>query len=96
MATLTGKTALVTGASRGIGRASALALAAAGAPGSRALRPRHEGSRRCCRRDTQSAWSSGFIATDLAAADGASKLARQNPAALSEIAWTSLSSMQGS
>ncbi|PYS54198.1 MAG: oxidoreductase, partial [Acidobacteria bacterium] len=31
MATLTGKTALVTGASRGIGRASALALAAAGA-----------------------------------------------------------------
>jgi len=31
MATLIGKTALVTGASRGIGRASALALAAAGA-----------------------------------------------------------------
>ena len=31
MSTLTGKTALVTGASRGIGRASALALAAAGA-----------------------------------------------------------------
>ena len=31
MATLTGKTALVTGASRGMGRASALALAAAGA-----------------------------------------------------------------
>ena len=31
MTTLTGKTALVTGASRGIGRASALALAAAGA-----------------------------------------------------------------
>jgi NAD(P)-dependent dehydrogenase (short-subunit alcohol dehydrogenase family) len=31
MATLTGKTALVTGASRGIGRATAMALAAAGA-----------------------------------------------------------------
>jgi NAD(P)-dependent dehydrogenase (short-subunit alcohol dehydrogenase family) len=31
MTTLSGKTALVTGASRGIGRASALALAAAGA-----------------------------------------------------------------
>jgi 3-oxoacyl-[acyl-carrier protein] reductase len=31
MITLQGKTALVTGASRGIGRASALALAAAGA-----------------------------------------------------------------
>ena len=31
MATLSGKTALVTGASRGMGRASALALAAAGA-----------------------------------------------------------------
>jgi 3-oxoacyl-[acyl-carrier protein] reductase len=30
MSTLSGKTALVTGASRGIGRASALALAAAG------------------------------------------------------------------
>jgi NAD(P)-dependent dehydrogenase (short-subunit alcohol dehydrogenase family) len=30
MSTLTGKTALVTGASRGMGRASALALAAAG------------------------------------------------------------------
>ena len=31
MSTLSGKTALVTGASRGIGRASALALAKAGA-----------------------------------------------------------------
>ncbi|MFX8164727.1 SDR family NAD(P)-dependent oxidoreductase, partial [Acinetobacter baumannii] len=31
MNSLTGKTALVTGASRGIGRATALALAAAGA-----------------------------------------------------------------
>ena len=31
MTTLSGKTALVTGASRGIGRASALALAKAGA-----------------------------------------------------------------
>jgi 3-oxoacyl-[acyl-carrier protein] reductase len=31
MTTLSGKTALVTGASRGIGRATALALAAAGA-----------------------------------------------------------------
>ena len=31
MPNLSGKTALVTGASRGIGRASALALAAAGA-----------------------------------------------------------------
>ena len=31
MTTLEGKTALVTGASRGIGRATALALAAAGA-----------------------------------------------------------------
>jgi len=31
MTTLAGKTALVTGASRGIGRATALALAAAGA-----------------------------------------------------------------
>jgi NAD(P)-dependent dehydrogenase (short-subunit alcohol dehydrogenase family) len=32
MTTLSGKAALVTGASRGMGRASALALAKAGAP----------------------------------------------------------------
>ena len=75
--TLTGKTALVTGASRGMGRASALALAAAGAQvlvhygrganeaGGVVAEIRKAGGR------------ADAIATDLAAADGASKLARQ-------------------
>jgi 3-oxoacyl-[acyl-carrier protein] reductase len=77
MPTLTGKTALVTGASRGMGRASALALAAAGAQilvhYSRGAKEaddvvaeiRKAGSR------------ADAIATDLAAADGADKLARR-------------------
>jgi NAD(P)-dependent dehydrogenase (short-subunit alcohol dehydrogenase family) len=77
MPNLTGKTALVTGASRGMGRASALALAAAGAQvlvhygrgakeaDSVVAEIRRAGSR------------ADAIATDLAAADGASKLARQ-------------------
>jgi len=77
MPTLTGKTALVTGASRGMGRASALALAAAGAQvlvhygrganeaGGVVAEIRKAGGR------------ADAIATDLAAADGASKLAWQ-------------------
>jgi NAD(P)-dependent dehydrogenase (short-subunit alcohol dehydrogenase family) len=77
MLSLTGKTALVTGASRGMGRASALALAAAGAQvlvhygrGAKEAESvvaeiRKAGSR------------ADAIATDLAAADGVDKLARQ-------------------
>jgi len=77
MLNLTGKTALVTGASRGMGRASALALAAAGAQvlvhygrGAKEAESvvaeiRKAGSR------------ADAIATDLAAADGVDKLARQ-------------------
>jgi NAD(P)-dependent dehydrogenase (short-subunit alcohol dehydrogenase family) len=77
MLSLTGKTALVTGASRGMGRASALALAAAGAQvlvhygrganeaESVVAEIRKAGSR------------ADAIATDLAAADGVDKLARQ-------------------
>jgi 3-oxoacyl-[acyl-carrier protein] reductase len=77
MLNLTGKTALVTGASRGMGRASALALAAAGAQvlvhygrgakeaDSVVAEIRKAGSR------------ADAIATDLAAADGVDKLARQ-------------------
>jgi len=77
MLNLTGKTALVTGASRGMGRASALALAAAGAQvlvhygrgakeaDSVVAEIRKAGSR------------ADAIATDLAAADGVAKLARQ-------------------
>src|SRR5258708_24853296 len=75
--TMTGKTVLVTGASRGMGRASALALAAAGAQvlvhygrganeaGGVVAEIRKAGGR------------ADAIATDLAAADGAGKLARQ-------------------
>jgi NAD(P)-dependent dehydrogenase (short-subunit alcohol dehydrogenase family) len=43
MSNLSGKTALVTGASRGIGRASALALAKGGCPGARPLQLRGNG-----------------------------------------------------
>jgi 3-oxoacyl-[acyl-carrier protein] reductase len=76
MPSLIGKTALVTGASRGMGRASALALAAAGAQvlvhygrGAKEAEDvvaeiRKAGSR------------ADAIATDLAAAEGADKLAR--------------------
>src|SRR3979490_2006611 len=77
MPTLTGKTALVTGASRGMGRASALALAAAGA---QVLvhygRGAHEADGVVA--DIRKAGGrADAIATDLAAADPASKLARQ-------------------
>ena len=51
MVNLSGKTAFVTGASRGIGRASALALAQAGAQVLVHLWPRQDRSRR--RRDSQ-------------------------------------------
>jgi 3-oxoacyl-[acyl-carrier protein] reductase len=77
MANLTGKTALVTGASRGLGRAAALALAAAGACvlvhyGASATEAeavvgeiRNAGGR------------AETVAADLSAPDGAHKLARQ-------------------
>src|ERR1700738_2266971 len=73
MATLTGKTALVTGGSRGIGRASALALAAAGA---QVLVHYGRGAKEA---DDVVAEirDAGGRAGALAAADGAGKLARQ-------------------
>ena len=77
MATLTGKTALVTGASRGIGRASAIALAAAGA---QVLVHYGRGAKEADDVVAEIAEAGGradAIATDLAAADGAGKLARQ-------------------
>src|SRR5882672_12170650 len=77
MPNLNGKTALVTGASRGMGRASALALAAAGAQvlvhygrGAKEADGVVAGIRKAGGR-------ADAIAMDLAAADCASKLARQ-------------------
>ncbi len=76
MPTLTGKTALVTGASRGMGRAGALALAAAGA---QVLVHYGRGAKEAddVVAEIRKAGSrADAIATDLAAADGADKLAR--------------------
>ena len=72
---LTGKTALVTGASRGMGRATALALAVAGA---QVLVHYGRGANEADAVVAQIRNAGGradAIATDLAAADGASKLA---------------------
>ena len=77
MPTLTGKTALVTGASRGMGRASALALAAAGA---QVLVHYGRGAKEAEGVVAEIRKASGradAIAADFAAADGPHKLARQ-------------------
>jgi 3-oxoacyl-[acyl-carrier protein] reductase len=77
MTTLSGKTALVTGASRGMGRASALTLAAAGA---RVLVHYDRGAKEANGVAAQIRKAGGradAIAADLAAKDGAHKLARQ-------------------
>src|SRR3981189_3055661 len=77
MLNLTGKTALVTGASRGMGRAIALALAAAGA---QVLVHYGHGAKEADGVGAEIHKAGGradAIATDLAAADGAGKLFRQ-------------------
>ena len=77
MSSLNGKTALVTGASRGMGRASALALAAAGA---QVLVHYGRGANEAdgvVAEIRKAGGRADAIATDLAAADGAGKLARQ-------------------
>src|SRR5580704_11249460 len=77
MPTLTGKTALVTGASRGMGRASALALAAAGA---QVLVHYGRGAKEAdgvVAEIRKAGGRADAIATDLATADGPGKLAKQ-------------------
>src|SRR6201987_3729290 len=74
---LTGKTALVTGASRGIGRASALALAKAGA---QVLVHYGRGAKEAeavVAEIRKAAGRAAAIAADLAAPDGPHKLAKQ-------------------
>jgi 3-oxoacyl-[acyl-carrier protein] reductase len=74
---LAGKTALVTGASRGIGRATAIALAAAGA---QVLVHYGRGTNEAdgvVAEIRKAGGRADAIAIDLAAADGAGKLARQ-------------------
>src|SRR6202171_3091949 len=77
MPNLSGKTALVTGASRGIGRASALALAA---PGAQVLVHYGRGANEAdgvVAEIRKGGGRADAVATDLAPADGAGKLARQ-------------------
>jgi len=84
MPNLKGKTALVTGASRGIGRASALALAAAGA---QVLVHYGRGANEAdgvVAEIRKAGGRADAIAADLAAADGASKLARQTRAVVGD------------
>jgi 3-oxoacyl-[acyl-carrier protein] reductase len=77
MPNLTGKTALVTGASRGMGRASALALAAAGAQVLVHYGRAAKEADSVVAEIRKASGRADAIATDLTTADAASTLARQ-------------------
>jgi NAD(P)-dependent dehydrogenase (short-subunit alcohol dehydrogenase family) len=77
MATLSGKTALVTGASRGIGRSSALALAKAGAQVLIHYGRGAQEAEAVVAEIRKSGGRADALATDLAAPEGPHKLAKQ-------------------
>ena len=77
MTTLSGKTALVTGASRGIGRAGALALARAGAQVLVHYASGAKEAEAVIAEIRESGGRADAVAADLSAADGPHKLARQ-------------------
>ena len=77
MTTLSGKTALVTGASRGIGRASALALAKAGAQVLIHYGSSAKEAEAVVAEIRKAGGRADAIAADLAAPDGPHKLAKQ-------------------
>jgi 3-oxoacyl-[acyl-carrier protein] reductase len=77
MSNLSGKTALITGASRGIGRASALALATAGAQVLVHYGRGAQGADGVVAEIRKAGGRADAIAVDLAAADGPHKLAKQ-------------------
>jgi NAD(P)-dependent dehydrogenase (short-subunit alcohol dehydrogenase family) len=77
MSSLAGKTALITGASRGIGRATALALAKAGAQILVHYSSGKQQAEDVVAEVTKSGGRAHAVAADLGAPDGAHKLARQ-------------------
>src|SRR5262249_52504749 len=77
MTNLSGKTALVTGASRGIGRASALALAKAGAQVLIHYGRAKDEAEAVAKEIREVGGRAEIVAADLAAPDGAHALAKQ-------------------